>query len=400
MLAYFYPAVRIYDARTLKGVAAYRVRGAQPTGVALSPDGTRVVIGCDGGEVRVWDRVAAREVATLRELCEAPFDIHRPVAHLLAFSPDGETLAAANARPFDSQTLRRVAWWRWPSCEPLHAKPVQTHSDPADLHFSPDGRQLFTGQYGKAVVWDVATGEVRHEYTPGSGSQQATAVAFAAADRVFVPGVRPALLAFPALEPRPWPEMPFAAQAPTPDFATVEPMPPTKPIHHTQRDLPGGGHIAARDGTRGYGLEHFDATGHMVRRYEPGRSGIFAVTPDGKTLITRLGTVHAGYHDYDVPVRFYELATGRELGEIHVNPAVSLECEFAVSPDGQRVVMLHSDWLIRVWDVATRKPLVSLDPVGYWVNRLTFSADGTRLVGSGPLPVLLVWDATAAGSRK
>lgn len=400
---YHYPAVRLYDTKTWKGVAGYRVRGARPTAVALSPDGGRVVVGCDDGTVRVWDRTAGREVATLRDLCGSPFPTHKPVVHLFAFSPDGKTLAAANARPHDSNTPRQVAWWRWPDGTLLYVKPAPNYYDPTDLQFSPDGRHLFAGRVGGASVWDAASGERLKELSYDADKRAIPSVAFKGPDRVFAPGVRPVLLAFPSLDPVAWPDRPFAARPPAPDFETVVPMPPEKPV--PDRDpghgLPGGGRVRMLSplDEREAGFEQTDAAGKRVRHYEAGRTGAYAVSPDAKLLVTcasarRIKYNGHDYGDWESPVRFWELATGRELGVIRVYPEAQGAITF--SPDGKQLLMPHFDGLIRLWDVATRKPTLALDPAGHEYDRLTFSTDGRWVVGGGVAsPVLVVWDATA-----
>lgn len=404
LLAHYYLAVRLYDTTTWKGVAAYRARGARPTAVALSPDGGRIVVGCDDGAVRVWDRAAGREVATFRDLCEAPSPSRKPVVDMFAFSPDGKTLAAANARPHDSDTPRQVAWWRWPDGTLLRLKPAPKYYDPTDLRFSPDGRHLFAGHSSRASVWDAASGELRTELTYEADKRAVPSVSFPAADRVFAPDrTRPTLLVFPSLDPVPWPERPFAPRPPAPDFKTVEPMPPEKPMPypHPGYELPGGGRVRVLRPVdeREAGFEHTDAAGKRVRHYEAGRTGSYAVSPDGKLLVTSASASGITYGAYDYakwenPVRFWELATGRELGVIRVYPKA--EGRFAFSPDGARLAMLHADGLIRLWDVATRTPTLALDPAGHGFDRLTFSTDGRRLVGGGfESPVMIVWDAVA-----
>jgi WD40 repeat protein len=363
------------------------------------------VIGCDDGAVRVWDRAAGREVATLRELCETKFPTHKPVAHQFAFSPDGKTLAAANARPHDSNTPRQVAWWRWPEGKLIHIKSAPAYYDPTDLRFSPDGGYLFAGRPGGASVWDAASGELRKELIYDKDKRAVWSVSFAAADRVFaLSSFRPVRLAFPSLDPLPWPERPFEARPPAPDFKTVESMPPEKPLPHPHPgyELPGGGRVRVLRpfDEREAGFEHTDAAGKRVRHYEAGRTGWYAVSPDGKILVTSASAsgIEYGAFDYakwENPVRFWELATGKELGVIRVYPKA--EGMFAFSPDGKRLAMLHSDGLVRLWDVATRQPTLALDSDGYGFDRLTFSADGRRLVGGAVTsPLLVVWDVSAS----
>jgi WD40 repeat protein len=81
---------------------------------------------------------------------------------------------------------------------------------------------------------------------------------------------------------------------------------------------------------------------------------------------------------------------------IRAYPMVDMSRGFQFSPDGKRFAMVHTDGLIRLWDVATRQPILALDPDGNRFDRFTFSTDGRWYVGGGgQSQVLAVWDATA-----
>jgi WD40 repeat protein len=135
--------------------------------VAVSPDGSLVATAADG--VRLYD---ARTGAFLRAIGDAG---DRGVA----FSPDGRTLAAAGfhletrfTTPllplpiYDVQTGRRV-------------RNLEGHTEweTYAVAFSPDGKLFASAGADKQVlVWELATGKVRHRL--GDRASPVTALAF------------------------------------------------------------------------------------------------------------------------------------------------------------------------------------------------------------------------------
>ncbi|MET0207300.1 MAG: WD40 repeat domain-containing protein, partial [Thermoleophilaceae bacterium] len=143
--------VTLWDARTLRS-AGPELRGLRTTSEALafSPDSERLAVAelgrpnkevteFKGGNVRIWD-------VRRRALTAAPFTL---TSASLAFSPDGELLAAAGRRRGteirDARSGRLVArlpipgWGR-------------------SVAFSPDGSLLATGDFdGKGQLWSTRT---------------------------------------------------------------------------------------------------------------------------------------------------------------------------------------------------------------------------------------------------
>ncbi|VTR96182.1 wd-40 repeat protein : Uncultured bacterium genome assembly Metasoil_fosmids_resub OS=uncultured bacterium PE=4 SV=1: Sigma70_r2: Sigma70_r4_2: WD40: WD40: PQQ_2: WD40 [Gemmata massiliana] len=123
--------------------------------LALSPDGTTLA-SVQNGSIRLWDTATGKLV---RELPE-------PRVTDATFSPDGKYLASA-ARAIERDRGVSVTRLR----EVATGKEVWVERGPGEdscdsLVFSPDGRTLIGGgQHGKAVVvWEIATGRVRHRF--------------------------------------------------------------------------------------------------------------------------------------------------------------------------------------------------------------------------------------------
>jgi WD40 repeat protein len=145
------------DGRTLRRLGPVdRSRLTRFKGMAFSPDGRTLAVGCsgergEGDSVRLCDVATGKEVLSLRPAGDAPDRI--------AFSPDGALLATHEARGglqlFDARTGREV-------CR-LGADRDRDWREPVPLAFSPDSALLATGGSGGSIVlWEAVTGrEVR-----------------------------------------------------------------------------------------------------------------------------------------------------------------------------------------------------------------------------------------------
>jgi WD40 repeat protein/serine/threonine protein kinase len=167
--------VRLYETATGKPIGKPLPHKAPVRAVALSPDGTKLLSGCDDKDkvLRLWDLASAK--------VERTFVGHRRKIMGVAISPDGKLGASASwdyeAQLWDLTTGKAVG-------EPLrHQDLVQA------IVFSPDGKTVATcGDDYTTRLWDVPTGLPRG--LPLRHAEKARAVAFSPDGRVLATGMR------------------------------------------------------------------------------------------------------------------------------------------------------------------------------------------------------------------
>jgi WD40 repeat protein len=139
---------RLWDARTGQPLLVLEGHTGRVWGVAFSPDGTRLATAGSDGAARLWDARTGQPLLALPGLRAAVMGV--------AFSPDGTHLATAcgdkTARVWDARTGEQVRELKG------HVNAVLS------VAFSPDGTRLATaGMAGSVRVWDARTGELLHK---------------------------------------------------------------------------------------------------------------------------------------------------------------------------------------------------------------------------------------------
>ncbi|MEV4007615.1 hypothetical protein, partial [Actinomadura sp. NPDC049753] len=155
---------KVWDLRSKRTVAEVTFKSSERTdlfvmdGLAFSPDGRYLAgTGSGGGEgagkTPLWDVEAGKLLHTF--VIAGSGAGRTAAAHSVAFSPDGETLAAGYG---DGDLGGGVALFDVASRSPAGTLPVGKADafGVGGLGFTPDGGTL-TGAFGGVGVWDVAT---------------------------------------------------------------------------------------------------------------------------------------------------------------------------------------------------------------------------------------------------
>ena len=409
--------IRFWDAATgeARGQIDLVFRGHYCPPLAYSPTGDVLATSYEKQDIRLWDTETLLPIATLKG--------HTARVESLEFSLDGELLAsaardgtvrlwnasrrviaeqapAANDKPDESQPSRLL--------RTLHDSAPPTNK--GDLNqsgqlvaWSPDGSLLASDGVDKNVIlWDVETGERRATYETNdivhslffsADQQQLMAVPFQ--PDVSVIDVRTGTAISMTL-----PEQPRLAALSAKGDTLVYSGKSTpaelvvwnvqdKSVRwrlsgHTDQIatlsfFPDGKRLASGGKDRAVVVWDLTTGKEVYRVDHGGRVRCVAVSPDGQTLAST----------GDGGVKLWDAANGNEKGEL---PGVDYCVPIAFSPDGSTAATEFQSSRIRLWDMATLKPTLTLIDKPHARRDLAFSPDGKVLASACGDGLIELWD--------
>lgn len=283
--------------------------------ISFSPDGSRFATVSNDGIIKIWNTETGEEAAP---------PIEEKGVRSIAFSPDGKYIASGS---------KRISLWDLATGKRLDSEMKGHSGSIAFLMFSPDGDRIISSDSRTVGVWDVKTGELLFPMFDG------TAPALSSNGKVLVTGDKKSLVFWDAL--------------------TGKKMLTTKPLHEIGvRSI-----VIAPDGKRmitmGYNQTAllWDLNEFSYKKLSTSGGSFEAFFPDSKRVLSVI--------DKDIFIRSLDgLEKLKEYmmnyqtieGNDSDNPVNSI----AVSPDGRHIASGGDDGRIRIWDVGTRKLVMSI----------------------------------------
>jgi WD40 repeat protein/DNA-binding SARP family transcriptional activator len=356
------------------------------TGVAFSPDGTRVMTG-DAGitAARVWD-VGITGSAELANLPAVPL-----TTGAVDFTPDGQlvaTSAAGSLTVWHAQSFTPVRTLGAPS--PSSSAPAAGYApgyapsgpDVFSLDVSPDGRLVAVARFdGSVRVWDMQTGRDAFTVDPGptlapymnvSWSPDGDLLAIAANDgrsgRATIVDRSGRRLAV-------WQE----------DLGTAISKLTFSP--DSEQVITNLVPIGRPDPDEDDGVVVWNwRTGDVVPIIDT-RAGITVASPTGRLVATTTlqGTFPYSRETLDV----WDPATGQRVATLA--GSTGGVTAFAFNADGSRLATGGLDGTVRIWDPSSGEQLVVLRGHYASVVSVAFSPDGSRVASVGVEGVVRVW---------
>ena len=350
-------AVRLYDVPPAgEAVANIPVKStimhpAATRTAKLSPDGTRLVTGCEDGWFRVWDVASGKQLETLPGTTGT--------ANTAAWSPDGKFIVTGGGDRFARKFTPAVT-----------AAVVAHEGRIADVKFSADGSTIYTSGADKTVAaWAVEGLKAGPKFTGAEAALRSVAVS--EDGKTVAAGGEDKQLRVWSSDGKP------VASIALPDVVT------SVLVADNGKKIIAG---CVDKNVRSYGIATVEGKPALEQIQEmighTAAVNAMAVSADGKILYTA-GTdqILRRWHSASYgPVAVMDGSTG---------PVYSLE----FSPDGKLLAGAGGDKMVRLWTTIDGKPAFVGKGHERQVNVVVFSPNGKELASAGLDGTIRLWSA-------
>lgn len=372
--------VKLWDAANRKEIAALNGHEHSVNSVAFSPDGRLLASGSSDKTVKLWDVINRREIITLKEMVGE--------VNSVAFSPDGRLLASGSEDL--SSNFGTVKLWDVGSRQEL-ATLRRKEGSVISVAFSLDGKMLACGSgsllkrdAGTVEIWDVAG---RKELAILNGhSRYVKSVAFNHDGRMLASGSGDGTVKLWDVKS---PQGLTQLSGHNGDIKSVTFSPDGQLLASLSND----GTVKLWDmasrnerATLKNELALFGDRGENV--YE---ANLVAFSPNGR-LLAYGGEGYLRDPDSGMALKIagaaklWDVGSGQELATLWGEEERVKSVAF--SPDGQLLawgdggidrIAMKKRGSVKLWDVASRKEVATLEGPGEYVNSVAFSPDGRLL---------------------
>jgi serine/threonine protein kinase/Tol biopolymer transport system component len=335
-------SIRIWDFQQGKLVRRLLGHRSEVWSVALSPAGKYVASGSKDGEVRIWPSEIKAQSSTIDGPWE-PLDFSKNGTQFTAYHSEGKltNFELATGSPLDGSTVEDL---------PSRGR----RGIPVDQK---DARRIEIREDGMINVIDITD---QATATLSTGLRTIDNVQLSLDGRWLTAiNVREGLRCWDLNSPENL--VVIRNKGITATYSRD-----SSTLVVTDRD----GQISAYEMITGRRTSHFQMVG-----FPPGSR--ITLSPDGTLLaLTR------GYQDYENVISLIDLESGIELGNLKGHKQGIWHLAF--SPDGRTLASSGSGGVIRLWNIATKTELLTIDQRGSVISTLTFSPDGRTLIAGSP----------------
>lgn len=326
--------------------------------LALSPDGKQLASVDARGKVLLWNLDKGQVEQTLDTAAEDA-----------AFAPDGKTLATVGIARQWTATVGQIHFWKTDTGKET-GKAITASKGLLRAAYLPDGKTLVTGgQDQKVVLWDVESGQARHEYRGHLGAVQALVID--KEGKNIVSGSKDSTINV------------WDANPPPRQWLAHEDGIESLALAPGDRLLATGG----RDGK----IKLWEVlTGKLLHTLDKHTGPVLALafgTRDAQLLLAS-----AGVGKDDAGQAFL---WNVEKGEVHkelTGIGKTATCA-AFAPNGETVAIGSTAGSVRTWKTDSGEKAREFPALTKAVRALVYSPEGQMLTGAGDEGIIYLWDA-------